>query len=445
MSGQTGETEVRGHTRVAQHLPLGLLFVMAAVFSRLSRYTRQSLIGFGESADVVIDIEIYKLMMLLPLAFVVLAALQWPRRTRVRIDLPLKLLIGLFVFAAASLLWAYNPNYGLPWLFRMAIPISVYFLVINYTVKRDHLRWWGYLFVVMGFADVVIAAVELPFLFRLWGGLKAADPEIRGYIGIYARWAVIAFAFSLHHLAFGANRRENLFGLAGAICSLVTVYFTFRRAALLAIGLVVAVYMALIGHRRREYLTFAIVAVLVAGAILAIDPRYAERMMSMAEAGDLGAVEGGDVRRVLQFLMGVKIFREHWLVGIGTGNLMIYTKEVFGTGKWLPHNIILEFGSELGIIGLGIFLAFVGVALVRAWRAYRTYLKGGDVGRASLAAAIMAALLAIMLYAQFQPIRHDFYIYVLGALASVAYEFGRAQSGLSETPQLTVADSAGDT
>ncbi len=415
-------------------VPLGLLFVMTAVFFRLSRYTRHSLINFGKTADVLIDIEAYKLMMLLPLAFLVLAALQWPRRTRVRLDPPFKLLIALFVFSTASLLWAYNPAYSLPWLLRLAIPFTVYFLVINYTVTRRHLRWWSYLFVLMGFADVIIAAVELPFLFRLWGSIRASDPEILGYIGIYARWAVVAFAFSLHLAAFGESRRERSAGIVGAIVSVITVYFTYRRAALLAVALVVLIYMVLIGRRRRDFVALAVVVALLAGGALLVDPRYAQRIASIGQASDLSSVEGGSLQRVLQFLMGVRIFKEHWLLGIGTGNMLIYTKDTYGTGKWLPHNIYLEFGGELGIFGLGLFLAFVAVALQRGWRAFRIRLAAGDLNGASLAVAVIAALSAMLLYGFFQPIRHDFYIYVLAALASVAYDVAANRDGRDAGP-----------
>lgn len=427
MAEQTGgETVMRRPTRArGVRIPLGLLFVMTAVLFRLSRYTRRSLLDFGKSSDVLIDVEAYKLMMLVPLAFLVLAALQWPRRTTIRVDPPLKLLVALFVFAGASLLWAHNPTYGVPWLLRLAIPVSIYFLIVNYTTTDEHLRWWGYLFVFMGFVDALITAVELPFLFRLWGGLRAADPEIRGYINIYAHWAIVTFAFSLHFLAFGATRRETTFGLLGALASLVAVYFTFRRAPVLAVVLFSLVYMAMIGRRRRQFVAFVLIAAVLAGGVLIADPRYAQRVATIGQASDLGHLQT-DVQRVVQFFIGAKILRDHWLLGIGIGNLMQYIKDIYGI-KWLPHNIYLEFGDELGIGGLAIFLAFVGTALSRGWRSYRAHLARGDLRRASLSAAAAAALLALLLAGFFQPIRFDFFIYVVAAMNSLAWEFTRPE------------------
>ncbi len=417
-----GETVAQGPTPMRDvRIPLGLLFVMTAVLFRLSRYTRHPLVDFGETSNVLIDIEAYKLMMLVPLAALLLAALQFPRRTKIRVDPPLKLLLALFVFAATSLLWAHDAVYGLPWLLRLTIPISIYFLIINFTTKDDHLRWWGYLFVLMGLADALITAIELPFLFRLWGGMRAADPEIRGFINIYAHWAIVAFAFSVHFLAFGATRRETAYGLLGALASLVAIYFTFRRAPVLAVALFSLLYIAMIGRRRRPFVAFVLIAAILAGGVLVADPRYAQRVATIGQAADLTNLQT-DVQRVVQFFIGVRILRDHWLLGIGMGNLMQYIKDMYGI-RWLPHNIYLEFGDELGVGGLALFLGFVGVSLARGWRSYRTHLARDDLRRASLAATAVAALLGVLAAGFFQPMRFDFFIYVVAAMNSLAWEF----------------------
>jgi len=51
----------------------------------------------------------------------------------------------------------------------------------------------------------------------------------------------------------------------------------------------------------------------------------------------------------------------HTLVGVGTGGYA----SIATTGALYPHNIVLEIGSELGILGLLAFAAFVISVIVR--------------------------------------------------------------------------------
>jgi len=203
------------------------------------------------------------------------------------------------------------------------------------------------------------------------------------------------------------------------------------------------VYMAMIGRRRRAFVAFVVIAAILAGGVLVADPRYAQRVATVGQAADLTDLQT-DVQRVVQFFIGVKILRDHWLLGIGIGNLMQYIKDMYGI-RWLPHNIYLEFGDELGIGGLALFLGFVGVSLARGWRSYRTHLARGDMQRASFAATAVAALVGLLAAGFFQPMRFDFFIYVVAAMSSLAWEFtppDQADDAASEPAAALPATSA---
>ena len=61
----------------------------------------------------------------------------------------------------------------------------------------------------------------------------------------------------------------------------------------------------------------------------------------------------------------------HTLVGVGTGGYA----SIATTGALYPHNIVLEIGSELGILGLLAFAAFVISVIVRL---LRLIARGGE-------------------------------------------------------------------
>ncbi len=404
---------------VREHLTPGLIFVLLAIFSRMPRVLRRPIIDFGETAALVFDFELYKLLLLVPLAGLLIAGLLHPHRRVLRVDPPLLILLAFFGWALLSLSWALDPHYGIAWLARLVIPIAWYIAIINYTRTRHDLRAWTTLFAIMAIGDLVLAVAELPYGLALFG----RSLEIARFIGIYARWGVIGFAFSLHLFTMGETRRRRILGLIGSIAGMVAVYFTFRRAAVLALAFVAVFYFVVIGRRSRQFVRLFVAVMVIGVAAILLDPSYSQRLASIPIiGGGEPGVATHDYQRAFQLAIGIRIFLDHWLLGVGMGNLMVYFSEFYTMGqKFLPHNIILEFGGELGIIGLAIFGAFVGTGLTRAWRTFRTHREAGRLSEASQVAAIMAALLAMLLYGQFQPIRYDSYIYLFTALCSVSW------------------------
>lgn len=156
------------------------------------------------------------------------------------------------------------------------------------------------------------------------------------------------------------------------------------RGPLLALGLlaVVAGIRRLLRARSMDRrMAGAVVGIAAASMLIgsvtaaSLPPESLERFTGFGQfaesalAGELNTSTGDTSAgaRVTLFAAAVTIFAEHPLLGVGTagyealGPRFLSPDETFD----YPHNAILQFAAEYGIIGLAIYLAFIGLALLR--------------------------------------------------------------------------------
>ncbi len=120
-------------------------------------------------------------------------------------------------------------------------------------------------------------------------------------------------------------------------------------------------------------------------------------------------------------MAGLATARENWTHGIGFGATMLYFQKERGVGMTLPHNIVVRLIGELGVVGFGLYMAFLGSGMLRAWRVYRHSLRTGDQRQEGAAIALLASTLAILFYAMFEPILYDTFFYILIAVSSCMF------------------------
>jgi len=401
-------------------LQIGLLLVLLGALSRISRAARAPLLDFLSSANLSFDLELSKLLWLIPLILLIAAVMSRPHFRLLRVDSPLVMLVVCFLYAGASLMWADSIRYGLAWWMRWIMPLASYLVIINYTKDWDALKAWASIFPIMAFGVLAVCLRDLTFD----SSMSFGDPDydVAGWLGPYTRWAVMSFGFCIHHSVFGEKRSNRILGFLGVIAAAGAVYITQRRAGAIACALIVIVYLIAIGYRRKRYVfTFAGFAAVAAIALIA-DPQYAQRLATIPFVGGAGLAAWEGTPRAIEMLAGLQVFQENWIIGVGAGNVIPRMQEIMGNVvRAVPHNLIVTMGAEFGVVGLAIYLAFIALAFRRMHRALRTNLAEGKLHRASLCAAIVATFIAIMFYAMVQPIRYYLYIYMLAALGSVAY------------------------
>lgn len=102
-------------------------------------------------------------------------------------------------------------------------------------------------------------------------------------------------------------------------------------------------------HRVR-----ALIGVAGLGAVLyfATPPEFKERFRTVGE-------DQSSIKRALYRQRGLEMIRSFPWLGIGYGNWMGYYTNRYGQGGQVSHNIYIQAGAELGLLGLGAFLLLV--------------------------------------------------------------------------------------
>lgn len=417
-------------------ISLGLLILLLAVLSRVSRYARDAFVVWGETRGegrfMSWDIEVSKLLMLL--AFYVFAAglLSRPRLRLIRIDTPLKILTGFGVLGLISLAWAYDPAFGLPFAIRMFQYIGVYFLILAFTLTRDDLHRWGYLFFVAGLFNLAGTIQERVAPVLGVGGV--AGTATMAWITIYPCWALLFLPFAIHYLLWGRNRVERLLGGLGILVNLATIVVSFRRAGPLGVAVILVVYLALIGRRHQLYRRLLAVALLAGILAIALVPGYAHRLASIPFLGSTTLQTYAWFDRLILYKAGLKAFQTYPFLGLGVAGATMWIRDVYGYRTiFEQHNLFLAIGTELGVVGLSVYGLFVLAVALRTLAAFRNRLAAGDMRGASLVAAIFTSFVVMIFYAQFQILVRSIPIYLPAALGSAAYEMVNTPGPAQET------------
>jgi O-antigen ligase len=204
------------------------------------------------------------------------------------------------------------------------------------------------------------------------------------------------------------------------VLDVAAVVITFSRGGFLA--LLVALALALGPWRRRvPYAargTRAGLIVLLLLIALALPGGY---LAHMATIGDIDADPTGSAQaRWTDMKAAVRFIAAHPVVGSGIGNDILALNEARGPLWKSVHNVYLQYGVELGLPGLALFVALM-VSAVRAARAARRLAeRQGDNEGAVLARAVQVALATFAVAGFFSTAGYHFPFYYLAGLAIAA-------------------------
>ncbi|MGH3092016.1 MAG: O-antigen ligase family protein, partial [Gaiellaceae bacterium] len=129
------------------------------------------------------------------------------------------------------------------------------------------------------------------------------------------------------------------------------------------------------------------------------------------------------VGRQTENLAAWNIFLDHPLVGVGPGAYFREYSRDYANRLGLRylqsdrrgHSLYLEMAADLGIVGLGTFLAMVGTTLALAYRSAR-YWRHRDPERAILASSFVFALFAYLASSAFLHLSYQRFFWALLAL-----------------------------
>jgi O-antigen ligase len=318
---------------------------------------------------------------------------------------------GAFVvYGIMSALWAADPHTALSDTFRLAQgPLLV--IVVASIVRTPKSLMTVSLAFVFGAAlsaaaglgglthpDQVIASTG-----RLSGGVT--DPN---YLAAVLVPGIILSLFLA--LTLESRRARLLVGLSGVI-STVGLFLTQSRGGVIALAVAAIGAIAIAGPLRRQI----VVVLLVIGAfasmylVLVAPPQSFSRITSFQTNGGTGRTD--------LWAVAAKTFEHHPFFGVGAGNFTVVEQQyAVNFNSDLPradlvvqaheqvHNTYLHVASELGAIGLALFLVTLGIAFRACRRAIRETRRAdvSAISRALFVGCFGMLVAFVFLTAQYQ-------------------------------------------
>lgn len=257
-------------------------------------------------------------------------------------------------------------------------------------------------------------------------------PRMSGPIGEQNRYAqilLVVLPLALFGLRTDGSGWRRAAAMGAGLVILAGVFLTFSRGAAVALAGLLVVLVAWRYVRLSRMLAMVGAVMLV---VVLIAPEFLGRVDSLRAVTSLVTGEGEDpdgaiLGRTASNLAALGVFADHPIVGVGPGiyaaeHSQAYANELglshFDTSR-RAHNMYLEWGAELGIIGLASGLAILAVTIVPLARARRYWLTRRP-DYANLAGAYWLALLAYMGTAAFLHLSYERYFFTLLALANAA-------------------------
>lgn len=209
-------------------------------------------------------------------------------------------------------------------------------------------------------------------------------------------------------------KRFVLLGTLGL--SVAAVFMTFSRAGFLTLAAIFVMGLAVLLRRRAPGAAFGLL--LLALLVPPFLPNgYVERLTTITniEADRTGSAQG----RLSDFLVAGEVILKHPVTGVGAGQDLIALNQERGAETWVSvHNAYLQYGVDLGIPGVLLFLWLHFLCLRVARQVERR--AGRDPATqplAHLASGIQVSLVAFFVAAMFHPVAYQFYFFTIGGLA----------------------------
>lgn len=301
------------------------------------------------------------------------------------------IIIALLAWMLLSILWSDVPSFALRKSIYFISIIPIYFVVCDVIASRDRLKQILKIILVSGFITSLIGIVQFVMQFivgkkilvsfyqwvgrYLWGnGLGAMvinNPSWQ--VNINGRYFFRAigpfpdahnFSFYLVILFFvvflgywlGVSRKISL--LAGGV-TLTALLLSMARSGYvgLVFGLILIIVLLwrLINIKRNKLIIFAMALIAV---VLLIPGQYiSSRFYSIFDIQ-----QGSNAERLMIWKNSLNIAKEHPLIGVGIGN---YSNAVSADLPYRTsvnaHSNYLDFLTELGVVGLLLWLLIYGI------------------------------------------------------------------------------------
>lgn len=318
-------------------------------------------------------------------------------RDWLRLRLSDVLFVAFALVAVISINEAYYKSAAIRGLYNIARAFVLYFLCTRAIRSFDDLVFVSKFLLVGGLWQVSTAWSDSGF--RAEGGEVVRIGGNLENVNSYAAALLMALPWAFFHLRHGKGIWRVL-GLAGAMLLPYTLLGALSRASVVVL-IAIGVFWPLASARALSDKLKVFIPVLIVcafglavrwDAILARWPS----LQALLSHESVTYVIDDDGGRGEMREMAAKIFQEHWQTGVGVGNtpyLIGAMKKTFQPFR--VHNMYYEVAADLGVIGLGAFLALIGFSVLAGLRAL--LLVSSDRDRALIASATCQVIILIIL------------------------------------------------
>jgi O-antigen ligase len=310
------------------------------------------------------------------------------------------------------------------WRTRVTVPAALFLIAgaISVAVAPDHRAALGiyraYFIEPIAFGLVLISAVTTPRrALAIVGGLA-----VGGVVAGLANSAVVIVALIQHTYDVVTTPPVVIYNTANAVAlylvpliafaGAVVLHWPERRERVIAAAFVlIGVFVVLLSFSRGGYLALAAVALglalshryrwllvgggAVAGALLLIVPSLRLRVLTETNFGN---PHNTLVGRSHLWDAALQMLRDHPIFGAGLSGFASAIAPYWNANHpdrfTYPHNIVLNFWTETGLLGLAAFAWVLVVVLVVAWRGWR---HSADSWRV-IHLGVMLALVAVVVH-----------------------------------------------
>jgi putative inorganic carbon (HCO3(-)) transporter len=305
--------------------------------------------------------EIYKVINVLPIARItlILALVAFVlERRRLRFGI-LEILLTIFsVIVVASSVTAFDSSHSYQKLPDFFSWILIYVLIANTVDTEERFLIFMLSFLLYSFKMSQYGTRSWArdgFVFRNWGTTGAPGWfQNSGEFGIQMCIflpLVVAFIVALRSYW---PRWLQFAAWVVPVTAVTGIVGSSSRGALVGLG---AVVLWAISTSRSKVRGMAAGVVLI-GLVYAITPSQQQTRFEQAGADE------SSVARTTMWKHGLEMMRDYPILGIGYDNWTEYHDINYGGHGLLAHNSFIQAGSELGDVGLIVFLAMIATAFV---------------------------------------------------------------------------------
>lgn len=251
-----------------------------------------------------------------------------------------------------------------------------------------------------------------------WLGVLA-DPN-HDAMALVAAMPLLLFFITGH----GHRWPLRIASMIGVVACLAGIVATHSRGGSVGLSVAVAAFALL---SRRKALASMMVLVAGAGLLLLAPASFWQRNDTIAMGAEDLSIEG----RLEAWQVAGRILKERPILGVGQSAFLVAWDEfapmdsdrLFGH-RYVAHNLVLEIGGQLGVVGIFALFGFIAMAFWSAWRA-----RNGELG--GEARAVFAALLGFLTCQMFAGDSMSWFLYALCGFATCcdAWVPKRAEAG----------------